>query len=46
MFVIKGVGPEFDSPHRFQVILEATFTDGDRTLTEVYFKESYEKPWQ
>ena len=39
MFVNKGVGPEFDSPHRFQVILEATFTDGDRNLTEVYFKD-------
>ena len=38
MFVDK-VGPEFDSPHRFQVILEATFTDGDRNLTEVYFKD-------
>ena len=39
MFVDKGTGPEFDSPHRFQVILEATFTDGERDLTEVYFKD-------
>lgn len=40
----KGVGPEFDSPHRFQVILEATFTDGDRDLTEVYFKDRMKNP--
>ena len=39
MFVDKGPGPEFDSPHRFQVILEATFTDGERNLTDVYFKD-------
>ena len=26
----------FTSPHRYQVILEATFTDGDKKLTEVY----------
>jgi hypothetical protein len=44
MFVNKGVGPEFDSPHRFQVILEATFTDGDRNLTEVYFKDRMKNP--
>jgi hypothetical protein len=39
MFVDKGRGPEFDSPHRFQVILEATFTNGERDLTDVYFKD-------
>jgi len=39
MFVDKGPGPEFDSPHRFQVILEATFTNGERDLTDVYFKD-------
>jgi hypothetical protein len=44
MFVMEGVGPEFDSPHRFQVILEATFTDGDRNLTEVYFKDRMKNP--
>lgn len=44
MFVDDGVGPEFDSPHRFQVILEATFTDGDRDLTEVYFKDRMKNP--
>jgi hypothetical protein len=27
---------DFVSPHRYQVILEATFTDGDKNLTEVY----------
>src|SRR5215510_7157807 len=40
----KVVGPTFDSPHRFQVILEATFTDGDRNLTEVYFKDRMKNP--
>lgn len=44
MFVNDGVGPGFDSPHRFQVILEATFTDGDRNLTEVYFKDRIKNP--
>ena len=39
MFVDKGPGPEFDSPHRFQIILEATFTNGERNLTDVYFKD-------
>lgn len=38
------VGPKFDSPHRFQVILEATFTEGDRNLTEVYFKDRMQNP--
>ncbi len=28
MFVMDGTPPTFNSPHRFQVILEATFTDG------------------
>ena len=37
-------GPEFDSPHRFQVILEATFTDGERNLTDVYFKDRMKNP--
>ena len=44
MFVDKGRGPEFDSPHRFQVILEATFTDGERNLTDVYFKDRLKNP--
>jgi hypothetical protein len=44
MFVKKGVGPKFDSPHRFQVILEATFTEGDRNLTEVYFNDRMQNP--
>jgi hypothetical protein len=44
MFVTQGVGPEFDSPHRFQVILEATFTDGDRNLTDVYFNDRMKNP--
>lgn len=44
MFVPEGTGPEFDSPHRFQVILEATFTDGGRDLTDVYFKDRMSNP--
>jgi hypothetical protein len=44
MFVRKGTGPEFDSPHRFQVILEATFTDGDRNLTDIYFSDRMKNP--
>jgi hypothetical protein len=27
---------DFVSPHRYQIILEATFTDGDKNLTEAY----------
>lgn len=38
------VGPKFDSPHRFQVILEVTFTEGDSNLTEVYFKDRMKNP--
>ena len=30
---------DFVSPHRYQVILEATFTDGDKKLTEVYTED-------
>ncbi len=44
MFVNDGTGPEFDSPHRFQVILEATFTEGDRNLTDVYFSDRMKNP--
>lgn len=44
MFVPEGTGPEFDSPHRFQVILEATFTDGERNLTDVYFQDRIKNP--
>lgn len=40
----KSVGPKFDSPHRFQVILEATFTNEDRDLTEVYLKDRMKNP--
>src|SRR6185295_18278526 len=29
---------------RFQVILEATFTDGERNLTDVYFKDRTKNP--
>ena len=44
MFVEKSPGPEFNSPHRFQVILEATFTNGERNLTDVYFKDRLKNP--
>lgn len=44
MFVSDGSGPEFDSPHRFQVILEATFADGDRNLTDIYFEDRMKNP--
>jgi len=44
MFVAQGSGPEFDSPHRFQVIMEATFTDGERNLTDVYFQDRVKNP--
>ena len=44
MFVDTSPGPEFDSPHRFQVILEATFTDRERNLTDVYFRDRKENP--
>ena len=44
MFVKRGSGPKFDSPHRFQVILEATFSEGDKNLTEVYFNDRTKNP--
>lgn len=44
MFVNDGTGPKFDSPHRFQVILEATFAEGDRNLTELYFEDRVKNP--
>lgn len=44
MFVDQGPGPEFDSPHRFQVILETTFTEGERNLTDVYFQDRIKNP--
>jgi hypothetical protein len=44
MFVIEGEPPTFDSPHRFQVILEATFTQGTRDLTASYFKDRANNP--
>ena len=44
MFVHRSSGPEFDSPHRFQVILEATFSEGEKNLTEVYFSDRIKNP--
>jgi hypothetical protein len=43
MFVNEA-GPGFDSPHRFQVILEATFRDGNRDLTQVYAQDRLKNP--
>lgn len=44
MFVIRGTPPGFDSPHRFQVILETTFTDGNRDLTSTYLSDRASNP--
>jgi hypothetical protein len=44
MFVNRGRGPNFDSPHRFQVILEATFTDRNDDLTEKYASDRASHP--
>lgn len=44
MFVRKGRPATFNSPHRFQVILEATFTDGTRELTTDYFSDRVRNP--
>lgn len=44
MFVIEGTPPGFDSPHRFQVILEATFTDRNRDLTSTYISDRASNP--
>jgi hypothetical protein len=35
---------DFRSPHRYQVILEATFTDGSRNLTEDYTADRKKNP--
>lgn len=44
MFVIKGRPRTFNSPHRFQVILEATFSDGDHDLTADYCSDRAKNP--
>jgi hypothetical protein len=44
MFVIDGRPAKFNSPHRFQVILEATFSDGTRDLTAGYFNDRAQHP--
>ena len=44
MFVMDGTPPTFNSPHRFQVILEATFTDGNRDLTAAYASDRASHP--
>src|SRR6266446_6817005 len=46
--MFDGVNPddktEFASPHRRQVILEATFTDGNRDLTQIYTNDRLKNP--
>lgn len=37
-------GTDFTSPHRRQVIIEATFTKGSQNLTEIYFKDRVNNP--
>src|SRR6266404_5047662 len=44
MFVKKGRPAKFNSPHRFQVILEATFSDRTRDLTADYFSDRVKNP--
>jgi hypothetical protein len=44
MFVNDGPGPVFDSPHRFQVILEATFNEGANDRTQLYAKDRLAHP--
>jgi hypothetical protein len=44
MFVIKGRPATFNSPHRFQVILEATFSDGTKDLTAAYASDRLNHP--
>jgi hypothetical protein len=44
MFVTDGTPPTFNSPHRFQVILEAAFTDGNRDLTAAYTSDRASHP--
>jgi len=35
---------DFKTPHRYQVILEATFTDGGRNLTDIYTADRKKNP--
>src|SRR5882672_5444698 len=35
---------EFDTPHRYQVILEATFNDGNTNLTDAYIADRKKNP--
>jgi len=44
MFDGFKVGKDFIFPHRYQVILEATFTDGNNNLTEVYTADRKSHP--
>lgn len=35
---------DFRTPHRYQVILEASFTDGNRNLTDIYIADRKKNP--
>lgn len=45
MFVgLNDEKTDFTTPHRYQVILEAAFTDGNRNLTDVYTADRKKNP--
>jgi len=44
MFVRQGTPAVFNSPHRFQVILEATFANGNSDLTSTYLSDRASNP--
>jgi hypothetical protein len=45
MFVgLNSEKTDFATPHRFQVILEASFTEGNRNLTDVYIADRKQHP--
>ena len=45
MFVaVNQSGTEFTSPHRYQVILEATFTKGSKNVQDLYFSDRKANP--
>lgn len=43
-FELNREKTDFATPHRFQVILEASFTDGNRNLTDVYTADRKKNP--
>lgn len=43
-FALNREKTDFETPHRFQVILEASFSDGNRNLTDVYIADRRKHP--